>query len=111
MELTKEERFAVTMLFRGRSNFELAVLDGLKKAQVSERKFTGVGYFSTILLGFDLPPLAEKNQWNFNFDHKLLDCGGSFIAYCELPSIVELEAVSHDGSWPAAFSPDLFSER
>jgi hypothetical protein len=110
MELTEEERFAVTMLFRGRSNFELAVLDGLKKDQVSERKFTGVGYLSTILLSVDLPPLTGKLLWNFNFDHQFFDYGGSFIAYCELPNIVELEAV-HDGSWPAVFSPDLFSER
>jgi hypothetical protein len=55
MQLTDEERFAVSMLFSGDAEFDHSVRDQLAVARVSEGKYTGVGIFSDLSSPFPVP--------------------------------------------------------
>ncbi|GAB2828722.1 hypothetical protein GCM10027276_34550 [Comamonas piscis] len=109
MKLTSEEIFALTMLFGNQELFEEAVIYQLDSAEVLERKETGVGYFAKIKFANPLPDCCNSKIWDWNFNHKNLKYGGSFIAYYEPPNLIELEAVVHDGLWPKGFDKSAFS--
>lgn len=110
MKLAEEERFALYKLFGGESEFDLAVISQIENAEVIERRETGVGYFSTIRFSMPLPESKGRLQWDWNFNHRNLKHGGSFIAFYDPPNVIELEAVVHDGGWPMKFDSDAFVE-
>ncbi|MBB6580124.1 hypothetical protein HNP33_004255 [Comamonas odontotermitis] len=110
MKLTNEEKFALMKLFGGNTDFDIAVISQLDRAEVLERKETGVGYFSTIKLMDSIQNFTNINERSWNFNHKFLKYGGLFIAFCDPPNLIELEAVVHDGLWPKKFDEKLFSD-
>jgi hypothetical protein len=110
MELSAQERFAIAMLFKDSDPFCSAVREGLAAAEVVERKFTGVGFFTTIHFTEPLPTGSERSQWDWNFSHRKLSHGGSFMGWREGTDRIGLEGVSHHGDWPEVFEPLEFSE-
>ena len=93
MELSKLERFAVSMLFRGSDPFCAAVREGIDAAVVVDRKLTGVGFFATIRLAKPLPADSLQEQWDWNFSHRELSHGGSFMGWREDSDVIGLEAM------------------
>jgi hypothetical protein len=109
MLLKAEERFALRMLFRGSDATSVAVRAQLETSQVVDRKETGVGFFTSIRLTAPLP-ITTQHQWDWNFEHCHLSHGGSFMCWISDASLLELEAVAHNGVWPDSFDPDDFRE-
>ena len=109
MQLTYEERFALEKIFHGDSDFDRAVVDQLQMVEVVERDMTGIGFFSTVRFPGHLPDNRGRLQWDWNFNHRDLSQGGSFMASYEEPDIIELEAVAFYGEWPLSFDADAFS--
>lgn len=109
MKLGNEEIFAMSMLFGDSRLFEESIIQQLDRAEVLERTETGVGYFTQIRLENHLPDCFNRKIWDWNFNHKDLQYGGSFIAYYSPPNLIELEAVAHDGLWPTRFDRSAFS--
>lgn len=109
MPLTAEERFALRMLFPGSDATSVAVRAQLDTSQVVDRRETGVGFFTSVRLMAPLPITAQR-QWDWNFEHRRLSHGGSFMCWVSDPSHLELEAVAHNGEWPDSFDPDDFKE-
>jgi len=109
MKLTNEEIFALTMLFGDQKFFDESVISQLDHTEVLERKKTGIGYFTKIKFADPLPDCCDRKIWDWNFSHKDLEYGGSFIAYYDPPNVIELEAVVHDGLWPKDFDKNAFS--
>lgn len=109
MQLTAVERFALQMLLRGPDVSSSAVRAQLDRSEVVARKATGVGFFTTIRLTTPLPDIAQR-QWDWNFEHRQLSHGGSFMCWLEDSNVIELEAVTHNGDWPDRFDPSDFSE-
>jgi hypothetical protein len=110
MQLTDIERFALQMLFCGQDVASTTVRDQLDTADVITRKATGVGFFTTIRLAIPLSKDAQR-QWDWNFEHRHLSHGGSFICWLDDSNVLELEAVIHNGDWPDRFDPNDFSPR
>src|SRR4051794_20746796 len=104
MQLEPQERFALLMLFAGTDPLATAVRANLVHAQVTERRSTGLGFFTTVKFMAPLPE-ADRSQWDWNFKHEALTHGGSFISWREDPNTLGLEAVSHHGDWPTQFDP------
>lgn len=109
MQISEIESFALDKIFGGDEE-AVEVLRNVDLAEVVERKETGVGFFAKILLRGNLSPQLEKRQWDWNFSHRKLMHGGSFIAFLEMPNVIELEGVVHSGAWPTIFDPQDFSE-
>jgi hypothetical protein len=110
MQITDEERFALSKLYDRPNDFDAAITANVDKVSVIERTMTGVGYFTTIQFQCDLPDSTESERRSWNFKHKKLHYGGLFTAYYEKPNVIELEAVVHDGKWPDCFNAEDFSE-
>jgi|GEM_PF-4339695 len=111
MELDAVELFAMAMLFKDAGPLSSAVREGLASATVVERKNTGVGFFTTIRFVEPLPAESAQSQWDWNFSHRSLSHGGSFIAWREGADCIGLEGVSHRGDWPVSFDPTDVVER
>lgn len=109
MKLNPEERFALIMVFEDNSPLSSEIRTLLDAADVIERKYTGVGFFSIIRFSKPLIELVGNSQWEWNFRHKKLSHGGSFICWFEEKDKIILEAVSHIGKWPS-FNKDDFTE-
>jgi len=109
MQLTAVERFALQMLFRGSDMASTAVRARLDTSEVVTRKATRVGFFTTIHLTTPLPNDAQR-QWDWNFEHRHLSHGGSFMCWLDDSDVLELEAVTHNGDWPDHFDPDDFMD-
>jgi hypothetical protein len=107
MRLDAQEKFALSMLFNGADPFSAAVLKQLDTAEVTERRSTGVGFFTMIHFADPLPD-AERAQWDWNFAHNGLSHGGSFMSWRESAETIGLEGVSHHGEWPGTFDPSDF---
>lgn len=110
MTLTEEERFAIVKLFSGQEDFCSEVMKNLNNLEVLARNQTIVGYFSTIKFLVPLKNNPLQLQWDWNFNHKKLKYGGSFIASFESPDIIELEAIANMDVWPGLFLESDFSE-
>lgn len=108
MKPNDEEKFALKHIFQGAGLIETAVNDGICSADITERTNTVVGFFSTIAFKERFPDDLERFHWDWNFYHKKLPHGGSFMAWYVPPNVIELEAVAHDGDWPIVFNPDDF---
>lgn len=110
MKINNEERFALSKLFLGNDAFSVSLISQLDSAVVIKREKTGVGFFSTIRFPCPVSELMRQRQWDWNFDHRDLMYGGSFMAYFEPPSTIVLEAVAHHGDWPKIFDSQAFVE-
>ncbi len=110
MRLSREERYALSKLFQRDEPFSHWILARLDEADVLKRERTGIGFFSTIRFPSVLPESSDRPQWDWNFVHKKLSHGGSFICWVEGRDTIGLEAVSHYGDWPA-FNEDDFAEQ
>ncbi|MCL2644172.1 MAG: hypothetical protein FWD51_01780 [Betaproteobacteria bacterium] len=110
MQLTAVERFALQMLFREQDMTSTTVRTQLDKLDVVTRKTTEVGFFTTIRPVTSLPNDAQC-QWDWNFEHRHLSHGGSFMCWLDDSGVLELEAVTHNGGWPDHFDPNDFSEQ
>lgn len=108
MKLTAVELFALRMLFRGSDMTSTAMRDRLNTSEVITRKATGVGFFTTIRLTIPLPSGVQR-QWDWNFEHRHLSHGGSFMCWLDNSDVLELEAVTYNGDWPEHFDPDDFT--
>jgi hypothetical protein len=102
MKLTDEERFAVSMLFSGDSEFDHMVRDNLAGAIVIviEREYTGVGFFSDLSLPFTVPQ-RDRHARDWNFNHTQLQYGGSIMCTFSNTGILEIEGVAFDREWPS----------
>lgn len=109
MKITGEERFALRMLFRGTDATSIVVRSQLDQLEVTERRETGVGILTTMRLPMRLNNLSQR-QWDWNFEHRYLSHGGSFMCWLEDSSVLDLEAVTHSGNWPDRFDPTDFIE-
>ncbi|HWT35708.1 MAG TPA: hypothetical protein VN289_05465 [Paraburkholderia sp.] len=109
MKLTDEERFALTVLFPGSTGIDLCVRNALDEARVIDRRFTGVGFFSSIALPLQIDEREEGSR-DWNFQHTELDLGGSFMCAISHGGSIDLEAVALTGEWPRTFDPRKFSE-
>ncbi|CAG9170821.1 hypothetical protein LMG32289_02163 [Cupriavidus pampae] len=109
MSLTLEEKFALRMIFRGSDPTSVAVLAQLDAMDAKQRKATGVGFFTSIRLAIPLRVIEPRHK-DWNFRHRLLSHGGSFMCTIEDPTVLELEAVSHNGDWPHSFHVEDFIE-
>lgn len=110
MQLTTEELFALREIFRDVNATSTAIGSQLDQAQAIDRKKTGVGFFTTIRLAMPLQEISQQ-QWEWNFEHRRLSHGGSFMCWLENAYTLELEAVSHNGNWPEHFNPNDFRAR
>lgn len=110
MIITDEEVFALAKLFAKPSPLDIAINSVAHEAEVIERLTTEGGLFSTVKLPFDLPQTDGSLQRDWNFSHRDLEHGGSFIASVVYPDIIELEFVAHVERWPRAFDPGAFQE-
>lgn len=110
MRPTNEELFALTKLFPGAEPVDIAVAASAREASVIERTFTDGGGFSTIKFASPLPPTDGSLQRDWNFSHRDLEYGGSFMAALVYPDVIELEFVAHVESWPTGFDPNAFLE-
>lgn len=109
MKPTNEELFALSKIFFRKDIFDIEITNKLNNIEVIERKNTIVGFFSLIRFKNKLPDVSRR-QWDWNFNHRDLKYGGSFMAYFKPPDLIELEAVVHDGNWPINFDPTAFVE-
>jgi hypothetical protein len=109
MQLTAEEKFALRMIFRGLDAISTAVRVQVDTMKVTDRKMTGVGFFTTIHLMMALNNITQY-QWDWNFEHKALNYGGSFMCWFDGVNVIELEAVTFDGNWPSYFDQNDFKE-
>jgi hypothetical protein len=109
-ELAAVENFALQKLLCGSDVTSAAVRAQLNTSKVVKRKATEVGFFTTIRLAIPLGNVVQ-HQWDWNFDHRRLSHGGSFMCYIVDSNILELEAVTHNGNWPNYFDPDDFKEK
>jgi hypothetical protein len=102
MQLNFIERFALSKIFPGNDLLSACVRDQLDSAWVTEREYTGVGFFSTIRFPCLLPEAKYKLiQWDWNFTHNKLRYGGSFMCWREDGDGLAIEAVAHGGvDWP-----------
>lgn len=108
-KIANEEHFALMKIFGNQTNFDNAISSQLDHTEVLERKETGIGYFTKIQFANPLPDCFDGKIWDWNFNHKDLKYGGSFIAYYDPPNVIELVAVVHDGLWPKEFDKNAFS--
>lgn len=106
MQLSDEERFALLYTLSEQSVILEALLDNIL---VSERKNTGVGFFTTAILSkpFSVGSPA-KRYWERNFEHKKMPYGGCFMVSQIEDSILEIEAVAFESTWPEPFIRDEF---
>ncbi len=111
MKLTQEEKFVLAMLFNSDSEFDISVRNQLDDAQVIERSFTGAGFFSTVQFLHPLSGSEDRFYRDWNFDHRKLKHGGSFMAWYKPLDLIELECVTWwEDSWPTEFDSEMFSE-
>ena len=80
-----------------------SLLKQVMSGDVSEREYTGVGFYSQ----FELPETAPcVNSWKFGEvpqafgTHPKLDEGACFILWMKDGQIAQLEAYSNSGDWP-----------
>jgi hypothetical protein len=109
MNLEPVDVFALRMVFRGDDPLSIAVRKGIEGADVIARSATGVGFFATINMGAALPD-SDRAMWEWNFTHRQLLHGGSFICWRTGPAELELEAVSFYGDWPPNFEATDFAQ-
>jgi hypothetical protein len=110
MRPTPEERFALSRIFHEADDFSRAVVSALDRVEVVARESTGVGFFTTLRFPAQLPE-SKRAQWDWNFTHRALPYGGSFVCWLEGADSLLLEAVAHEGSWPESFQPEEFATR
>ncbi len=103
-----EETFALCRVFASHPTMNAFIQRLLATAEVV-RERSGVGFFATFTFSEPLPCTSE-NQWDWNFKHREMQSGGSFICWREGPNALGLEGVSLVGSWPASFEPEAFTE-
>lgn len=106
MNISDEERFALVFTIQdGIESLEIM----LNTAEVSERKRTGVGFFSTITFR---QPLSVKNfdekHWECTFEHNKIPYGGCFMIRLAAENILEIEAVAFESNWPEPFRKEDF---
>ena len=105
--LLPEEAFALRQALGAEPALRDFIAKSLEDASVT-RERTGVGFFATVTFSRQLPP-TEAEQWDWNFSHLAMPNGGSFICWKESSTAIGLEAVSHEGDWPATFRSDEFT--
>lgn len=105
--LLPEEAFALGQALGAEPALRDFIAESLEHASAT-RERTGVGFFVTVTFSRELPP-TEFQQWDWNFSHPAMPSGGSFICWKESSTALGLEAVSHEGEWPTAFSPGDFT--
>ncbi|MDH0868216.1 hypothetical protein [Mitsuaria sp. GD03876] len=110
MAITDEEVFALAKLFARSSTLDIAINSAAHEAEVIERLATECGLFSTLRFPFHLPRTDGSLQRDWDFSHRDLEHGGSFLASLAYPDVVELEFVAHVEPWPNGFDPSAFQE-
>lgn len=107
MKLTNEECFALT--FTISNNPDLLKI-ALSEGDVIERKKTGVGFFSTVMLPNNSEILSNNERyWERGFNHLKLPYGGCFMIIFGNSNYLEIEAVVYESEWPEPFVEDEFS--
>lgn len=106
MKLSDEERFALLFTLYEQSGVLKPLLDD---ALVSERKNTGVGFFTTVILSKPFSTGSPiKRYWERNFEHGKMPYGGSFMVTQVDDLTLEIEAVAFESNWPEPFIQDEF---
>jgi hypothetical protein len=103
-----EEEFALRRIFANHPTMNAFIQRLLPTAEVV-RERSSVGFFATFTFLEPLPDTSE-NQWDWNFKHRKMQGGGSFVCWREGPDALGLEGVSLVNSWPASFEPADFTE-
>ena len=109
MRINDVERFALLMIFHGDDSVSVAVRNQLEELVVLSRSGTGVGFLSTMKLAAPLPD-SNIHQRDWNFEHRQLSHGGSFMCWTNNPGSLDLEGVVHYGEWPHNFDASDFRE-
>lgn len=108
MTLTDEELFALIFTFEEDNDIKM---ECLKNADVLERTYSGVGFFSTIKIdGAFSGEGATKRYWEKMFKHHHMPFGGCFMIRLEDNLQLELEAVAFESLWPETFVQSDFYE-
>lgn len=102
-----EEKFCLRNVLLNEPDLSEFVDRNLASATVVRRR-SQAGFFATVTFREVLPETARA-QWDWDFKHRGMSNGGSFICWREDPSALGLEAVAFDDDWPARFDPYDFS--
>ncbi len=110
MALDPLEAVAVEKIFATDSDFARRMRELAKDARVIERKFTGVGIYSTIRFKSELPPRTELIDWCWSFSHPAIPDGGQVIVWWDDATTITLEGFTYTSPWPedldvAGFAP------
>ncbi len=104
MQVAALERIVLGMLFPGDDAFSTYVRDHLDDAVVTERWFSGAGFFSTIEFPGALPDWPEQypgmKRAECQFEHPAMKHGGGLMASSGGPAIIELEGYNYADPWP-----------
>lgn len=112
MDLSTQERFALSMIFQDANPVSPAVRDGIDSCVVLAREFTGPGFSATIRFARPFPSGLARWAGDWIFEHRRLDYGGVFDAWLDQGDdhVLELEAVTFGSAdWPRYFDPTDFS--
>lgn len=106
MNISDEEYFALVFTIQdGVESLNIM----LNTAEASERKRTGIGFFSTITFR---QPLSVKNfyekYWECTFEHNKMPYGGCFMIRLVAENILEIEAIAFESTWPESFCKEDF---
>ncbi|MCJ8337088.1 MAG: hypothetical protein MJK10_01330 [Pseudomonadales bacterium] len=103
--LTKLEKDVLKMLLDGEDGVLLNLKAQLDLVSVENRKLSGVGFFTNLVVPQSCKASATNSSLEFRIgdvhaDIEGLDFGAGFILYVEDGIIKMLEAYSYDEPWP-----------
>jgi hypothetical protein len=103
MTLSPLEQQVLEKLLAGIHPLFPLLRDQLAKTMVTEREFTGVGFFTTLAVAPEVPRLSPSQSFAFGDVGATipgLDAGAGFVLFIADGALHLLEGYSYDEPWP-----------
>jgi len=107
-QVLPEELFGIRRTLESEPGLRAFVEANVRTARIA-RERSSVGFFATLVFKEGLPA-TERAQWDWNFVHPDMPCGGSFICWREGTNSLVLEAVAFVGEWPKSLALESCTE-
>lgn len=102
MNLTELETRVLRLILDGEAQGLEILRKQLDRAQVTQREFTGVGFFSTLAIPEDAPLLDFAGRvaiGDVSLASGLLENGAGFVLFLEHGALDQLECYTHGDDW------------
>ena len=102
-QLTPFEQEAIATILRGDHPVFAALRKQLARCEVSEREFTGVGFFTTLAIPADVPSVPLDRRLALGDVHATMngvEHGVGLVLFVEDGRLALLEGFTYDGAWP-----------